>query len=113
MGRYWPDPAVLPTLFEQAGLKNVRVDALALPVVPDDARLTERHRIEMIEADRRMTVERIEMAANLLGPAHGGELDELRQLVEARFAKRLEAVFKGQRAWDYSVSFVLVVNGEV
>jgi len=113
VGRFWPDPAVLPTLFEQTGLKNVRVDALALPVVPDDARLTERQRVQMIEADRRMAVERIEMAAQLLGSAHGGELDELRQLVEARFARRLKASFKGQRVWDYSVPFVLVVSGEV
>jgi ubiquinone/menaquinone biosynthesis C-methylase UbiE len=110
VGRHWPDPAGLPRLFEEIGLTNVRVDALALPAVPDDARLTAEQRRRMIEADLRMALERIEMAAQLLGSAH--ELDELRGLAEARFAKRLDAAERGEHVWDYSVSFVLAVSGQ-
>jgi ubiquinone/menaquinone biosynthesis C-methylase UbiE len=112
VGRHWPDPADLPRLFEEIGLKDVRVDALALPAVPDDARLTAALRRRMIEAELRMALERIEMAAELLGPAHGIELDELRTLVEARFATRLDAAERGEHIWDYSVSFVLIVSGQ-
>jgi hypothetical protein len=39
-------------------------------------------------------------------------MDELGDLVKARFAKRLDAAKRGERIWDYSVSFVLVVSGQ-
>lgn len=111
VGRHWPSPAGLPRLFEELGLTNVRVDALALPVVPDDARLTAEQRGAMIESDLRMALERIDMAARLVA-LHRKELDELRGLVNARFARRLEAARRDERVWDYSIPFVLVVSGQ-
>jgi SAM-dependent methyltransferase len=62
VGGHWPDPAGLPRLFEKLGLTGVRVDALALPVVADDARLTPEQRTRVIDADLRIALERIEMA---------------------------------------------------
>jgi len=112
VGAHWPDPAGLPKTFEQIGLTSVRVDALALPVVPDDARLTAKQQIEIIEADRAITLERIDMAETILGGARAPELSKLRELVEVRFGKRLHTAESGEHVWDYTVSFVLVVSGQ-
>lgn len=112
VGRHWPDPAELPRVFEEMGLTNVRVDALALPVVADDARLTAEQQAQIVETDLRISLERIAMAGRALEAPLNAEVDELRQLVTARFAKRLEAAERGQRVWDYSISFVLAVSGQ-
>jgi len=112
VGSYWPDPAGLPKLFEESGLTGIRVDALALPVVADDARLTVEQRMQILEADLRIALERVEMVERIRDALSSNELNELRHLVMERFTKRMEAARRDERIWDYSITFVLIVSGQ-
>jgi SAM-dependent methyltransferase len=112
IGAHWPDLAGLPRLFQALGFTNVQVDALALPVVPDDSRNRLEERVAAISAERRATLEQLEMGVQLLGHSpREDDIDELRVLVEERFSKRLALARRGESVWDYRVSMVMIVSG--
>lgn len=113
VGAYWPGLRGLPRVFEDVGFRRVQVDAVALPVVPDDARNTRGERRAIVEAEQREVHERLEMATRLLGDRlAAAHLTELRRLIDDRYARRLSMADEGRAQWDYRVSMVLIVSGE-
>ena len=85
VGKYWPDPVALPTLFQHLGFCDVQVDAIAVPIAIDDARNSLQEKMALVEAQRNQAYESVDMAARLGEPRLSRtELTELRTLVNAR-----------------------------
>lgn len=114
VGTAWSGLAGLPRLFQELGFREVRVDAMALPVVADDARhsLAEKHQI--IQAQHRIardqTTWTLQTYPEVLPAA---EVAELQALVDKRFAERHRLLDKGTGVWDYRIPVVLSVCGTV
>jgi ubiquinone/menaquinone biosynthesis C-methylase UbiE len=112
VGSYWPDPSGLARLFEELGFAEVQFDAIALPVVPDDARNSREQRRAIIEAERLEAMEQLDMANRLVPDSVSKEhTEELRRLIDERFSERQALASQGTALWDYRVSMVFVVSG--
>lgn len=114
VGKYWPDSVALPRLFEEIGFRDVEIDAVAVPILIDDGRNSQKESIAIAEAEMKQTIEGINMKIrlnnNLLS---NDELTELKQLISERFEKRIEYIKKGIRLWDYSILIMQIVSGRV
>lgn len=114
VGTAWSGLAGLPRLFQELGFREVRVDALALPVVVDDARHrgADKHRI--IEAQHRIAQDQIVWTLQTYPEVlPAAEVAELQALVDQRFTERHRLVDQGRGVWDYRISVVLSVCGLV
>lgn len=114
VGMYWPDPIGLPKLFEEVGLINIQIDAIAVPVAIDDYRNSFNEKIAIVEAEEQQMLESVEMAQkqnnNRLTDM---ELDELQQLINNRFDKRIGFIKNGVNIWDYIITMIQIVSGTV
>lgn len=111
---YWVGVDGLPRVFHEVGFTEVQVDALTLPVVVDDARHSQAEQRAMVEAERQVTLEWLEMGRHLVSEALSpAQVEELRRLIEQRYAERLRLVEQQSALWDYQIYVVLVVRGTV
>lgn len=111
---YWVGVDGLPRLFQELGFTEIQVDAITLPVVPDDARHSREHKRAMVEADRQEALEWLGMGVRLLPePLPQAHADELRQLIQHRFAERVAMLEQNRAIWDYRIFIVLIVRGTV
>lgn len=80
----------------------------------DDARNSDEQKRAIIEAEKQQALESLEMGGKLLSyQLSQGYIDELRELIEKRFAERLAMLDRGLAVWDYRISIVLIVSGTV
>jgi SAM-dependent methyltransferase len=79
VGTFGPDLAGLPALFQELGFTEVQVDAIALPVVPDDARHAPEYRKWLIESEWREQAEADRVAAVRAGQELDVELVDPRR----------------------------------
>jgi ubiquinone/menaquinone biosynthesis C-methylase UbiE len=111
IGKFNVDPAGLPVLLEEVGLREVMVDAFCAVTAYDDVRsrdLAERG----LETEERMAFDNIDLyGPRSETPLSGAQAAELRRLVKARFAKRRRYLLQGKKLWDYGVGVSLVVSG--
>jgi SAM-dependent methyltransferase len=113
-GKYNPKPYDLPILFNELGLSDIQVDALALPVVPDDYRNDDDEKTAILESYRIEAIENIDRMLSLFPDKFLIEnVAELKSLIDKRFSRRLALLEKGIAVWDYTVEMVLVVSGIV
>lgn len=114
VGSYWPNPVDLPKLFEELGFKDIEIDAIAIPTAIDDGRNSDEDRINMVLWEMEQQLEGINKGIYLNNNALSGEeIEELMELVKARFEKRADYVRKNMRIWDYTISLTQVVSGKV
>ncbi|WP_077368766.1 class I SAM-dependent methyltransferase [Anaerosalibacter sp. Marseille-P3206] len=114
VGKYWPDPVELPTLFAELGFKDIQVDGIAIPVAIDDARNSYDEKVVIFETQKEQLLEVVNMGLyqNKNGLSDK-EVKELKQLIEERFGKRLELIKKRKYIWDYTILLLHVVSGMV
>jgi ubiquinone/menaquinone biosynthesis C-methylase UbiE len=114
VGKYSPDSAGLPKLFEKSGFKNIQVDAIAVPIAIDDSRNCYDEKLAIVEAGRQQMFECIEMGLRLNRKGlTDKELVELRQLIDSRFDKRISFIKEGISFWDYTILMIQIVSGMV
>ncbi|QIB26714.1 class I SAM-dependent methyltransferase [Caloranaerobacter azorensis] len=114
VGEYWPDSSELPSLFDELGFANVQVDAIAIPIVIDDARNSYAEKIMLVESEKEQLLERLEISLNMDSKKlFQDEIRELKELVEERFSKRLDFLKKGINIWDYTIIIIQIVSGIV
>ena len=109
VGKYNPELYDLPALFEKVGFSDIQVDALALPVVPDNYRNSLDQKTAIIESYKNEEIENIERMLPLLK----NKLSEnhIKDLKDQRYSKRFLFVEKGVSVWDYSIEIVLIISG--
>jgi ubiquinone/menaquinone biosynthesis C-methylase UbiE len=111
-GSYDPEPHALPSLFEDLGFVDIQVDAVALPVVPDDSRNDSEEKRAILETQQLIALEDLERALPFLPKALSEDhVRELKELITERYSKRLAILETGTHVWDYYIGMVLVVSG--
>lgn len=110
---YWAGYDGLPRIFDELGFKDVQVDAIALPVVADDARNSMEIKKLIIEDLYKISyLDAVEMGQGMLeNKLPKSDINELKSLIEKRFMERWNYVEKGKKLWDYYISTVLIVSG--
>ena len=112
VGKYNPELYDLPALFEKLGFSNIQVDALALPVVPDNYRNSLDQKTAILESYKNEEIENIERMLPLLkNKLSENHIKDLKELINQRYSKRFLFVEKGVSVWDYSIEIVLIISG--
>lgn len=110
--KYQLKPIELPLLFEELGFHHIKIDALAIPTCVDDCRNNQQDRIAIIESERAMELEALEIGIRQVPYKLPKEdIEELRSLIENRFAKRIDMIEKGKTIWDFTVVTLIIVSG--
>nr|WP_245353282.1 class I SAM-dependent methyltransferase [Clostridium punense] len=110
--KYEMKPIELPLLFEQLGFHDIKIDALAIPTCIDDCRNSMKDRIAIIESERAMELEALEIGIRQVPYKLPKEdIEELRSLIESRFARRIDMIDKGKAIWDFTVVTLIIVSG--
>lgn len=114
VGEYWPKEYELPSLFDELGFIEVKVDAFAIPVSIDDARNSSEEKVRLIEIEKKQLLENLNLNLELnKNNITDREIYELNNLIEERFLERLHLLRKGKKLWDYTIVMVQVVSGVV
>lgn len=114
VGRYWPDPVELPKLFEELGFTSIQIDAMAIPIVIDDARNSIDEKIAIVQSEKEQFLETISMAVSLkTDRLLEKELTELKQLINERANERLKLIKDGKHIWDYTIISLQIISGIV
>ena len=94
------------------GFSDIQVDALALPVVPDNYRNSLDQKTAIIESYKNEEIENIERMLPLLkNKLSENHIKDLKELINQRYSKRFLFVEKGVSVWDYSIEIVLIISG--
>jgi len=110
--KYEMKPIELPLLFEQLGFHHIKIDALAIPTCIDDCRNSMKDRIAIIESERAMELEALEIGIRQVPYKLPKEdIEELRSLIESRSARRIDMIEKGKAIWDFTVVTLIIVSG--
>lgn len=103
MGAYPCSIADIPRFFEEVGFENVSVDFIAVTSAADSAHYDMSLREKIIKSNRQVALDAIVLAENYAPRVWSdAEVQQLRGLVEQRFAKRLNDLRTGRKVWDIS-----------
>lgn len=112
VGQYLPKEHELPALFEELGFKEIRVDALALPVAIDNFRFDE-EKLIMIDYQKSQMLEIVERGYKVMESITQDEYQELIRLIDDRFDVRMKLAQQNKKIWDYTIVIEQVVSGKV
>lgn len=110
VGSYAIEPSQFPLIFEQAGLIDVEVDAISLPVVIDNSSNSFEEKLLMVEYERQQALDCLEVGQKQLEQAYE-YAKELEVLINNRFDQRKEKVMNNQKIWDFRIHVVLIARG--
>lgn len=105
-------PAQLPLVFEEVGLREIQINALNMFYAIDDARNSLEKKVEIIEADRQNDLEVVEIAFNHMeNHKHDKIKQELVGLINNRYDRRINSIQRGEKPWDFKISTLMIVRG--
>jgi SAM-dependent methyltransferase len=112
VGKYAMTEQELPAAMEKYGFREVSAGYAVADLTPDDPRYPADLAERMVNARKAMTLEILHRAGQTHGEAFPPE--EIRRMVditERKYARRLEQLRRGERAWDTNTSLTMVVRG--
>lgn len=113
VGAYEMDEHDYPRELERAGFCNVDVSLFTvMEYAPDNASVSQTQARAQIEARRAGALAPVEKALRRAPDAlTDKEAARLRELISARFDRRLATLASGERVWDFSTVAVLAATG--
>ncbi|CQR74553.1 hypothetical protein SpAn4DRAFT_1015 [Sporomusa ovata] len=112
VGAYPCSIADIPRFFEEVGFENISVDFIAVTSAADSAHYDMSLREKFIKSNRQVALDAIVLAENYAPRVWSdAEIQQLRGLVEQKFAKRLNDLRTGKKVWDISVEMMMIAHG--
>lgn len=109
---YPQSEAELPLCMEKYKFRNVTTEYITVNLTPDNAIYSTEMAHAMINANRQGNLDSVD---NLLHIAADvvtrSEIEKLKQLVNAKYDKRLELYDRGIKQWDTNVSVTMIIRG--
>lgn len=110
--KYAMDEAELPATMEEYGFHGVRTGYAVVNLTPDDPKYPEKLARDMIVARRYMELDALDSVLHSMSEHFKvEEIEEMKRLVEARYAARLGQYECGEKQWDTDVSVIFMVRG--
>ena len=112
VGKYAMNEAELPKAMEAHGFTKVTTDFAVIPLTPDDPKFSPELARDMINADRRSDIERLDSVLYSL-PEHfnAEETERMKKITEKKYDDRLAAYDRGEKKWDTGVSVTMIIRG--
>jgi len=102
----------MPLCMEQYGFRNVTVDYITINLTPDNPVYPKEMAYAMINANRKCAVDNIDTLTQIDdGIVSDTEIEELKNIVNSKYDKRIELYNKGIKQWDTNVSVTMIMRG--
>lgn len=102
----------MPLTMQKYGFNNVSTSYLTINLTPDNPDYTKDMAYAMINANRQIELDNIDLlpliAPNIITL---DEINELKQIKNAKYDKRLHLYDKGVKQWDTNMSLIMVLRG--
>ena len=113
VGRYSCSEQELPLEMSKYGFKNIRTHYLGINLTPDSGQYDSDFAIKMIEASRRVHLDSLEYLPHIAPDVlTAEEIKQWEAEINRKYDKRREQYNSGEKQWDASVSFTLILRGE-
>ena len=113
VGKYGCSEQDLPQQMTKYGFGNIRTHYLGINLTPDSSQYERDFALKMIEANRRVHLDSLEylpyIAPDVLSPE---EIQQWEAAINRKYDKRLEQYNSGDKQWDASISFTLILRGK-
>ena len=91
---------------------SLRTDYITINLTPDNPIYPKEMAHAMINANRKCAVDNAESLVQIgNGVVSHSEVEELKQMVNAKYDKRLELYDSGIRQWDANMSVTMIMRG--
>ena len=102
----------LPLCMEQYGFRNVTTDYITINLTPDNPIYPKEMAHAMINANRRCAVDNVESLVQIGDSVvSNSEVEELKQIVNAKYDKRIALYDSGVKQWDTNMSVTMIMRG--
>ena len=102
----------LPSAFEKYGFGGVSTGYVTVDLTPDDPKYSGEKAQDIINADRYGELDAISSVEVTLGKhIKPLETQKMRELINAKYDKRLDDYKRGIKHWDTNVSVMMVIKG--
>lgn len=102
----------MPLCMEQYGFKEVTTDYITINLTPDNPAYSKEMAYAMINANRKCAVDNVIGLAQIgNGVVSDSEIEELKNIVKAKYDKRIELYDKGIKQWDTNLSVTMIMRG--
>ena len=110
--QYPMSEAELPAAMEKYGFKNTSVGYATIDLTPDDPKFSAALAHDMINSNRYTALDALESVLHTM-PDHFtvDEVEEMKQLANAKYDIRIEQYDRNEKQWDTNVSIIMVVRG--
>lgn len=97
---------------EQYGFKEVTTDYITINLTPDNPAYSKEMAYAMINANRKCAVDNVIGLAQIgNGVVSDSEIEELKNIVKAKYDKRIELYDKSIKQWDTNLSVTMIMRG--
>lgn len=102
----------LPLTMQKYGFINISTNFLTINLTPDNPEYSKEMAYAMINANRQIELDSIDylphIAPNIVTE---DEINELKQIKNAKYDKRLHLYDKGEKQWDTNMSLTMILRG--
>jgi len=112
VGGFSQNEAELPLSMEKYGFRSVTTDYVVVNLTPDDPRCSAEMAHAMINADRQNDLDNARRLLDIASEVvTASEVEELKELIHAKYDKRIQLYDRGMKQWDTNVSVTMVIRG--
>lgn len=110
--QYPMSEAEMPVTMEKHGFRDIKTGFAAIDLTPDNPRFSRQFAVDMINAERYSTLDRISSVTEAM-PEHftAQEAAEMKRLTNIKYDTRIEQYDRGEKQWDTNVSIIMVMQG--
>lgn len=102
----------LPLCMEKYGFRNVSTDYITVNLTPDNPNCSAEIAYNMINANRQAELDSIDSILHIASDVIArSEIEELKQLVNTKYDKRISLYDQGVKQWDTNMSVTMIVRG--
>ena len=113
VAKYGCNEQELPLLMNRHGFRNVETHYIGINLTPDSAQYDRDFAIKMIEANRLVSLGAAEHLPDIApGVLTDEEIKRWKADINRRYDARISQYNSGDKQWDVSISFTMILRGE-
>ena len=111
VGKYGCNEQELPQQMSRYGFKDIRTHYLGINLTPDSGQYDRDFAVKMIEANRRVQLYALEHLPHIAPNVFTAEeITRWETEINRKYNKRLELYRAGEKQWDVSISFTMILR---
>ena len=113
VGKYGCSEQKMALQMSEYGFKNIETHYFGINLTPDSAQYEKDFAVKMIETNRRVHLDSLEYLPHIApNVVTDEEIKKWADEINRKYDKRIELYHAGDKQWDISISFTMLLRGE-